>query len=415
MFLKITLAVAGLLSAHTSSLARAEADQREFWDWLVPQAREIDLEQASSQRAISVKLTIAKGCRVTGQDQLAAKYFDRASAIDAEDKERSHHFALFEYAEDTQQLELAEKIARESGSDTLLDKWDLERFRQGNSDAIKDYPRELTFYSAMDLARELIELGQYDRVAEFVTSIKSLPSNEPEDVIGLAFRDIARRCRDQGDVERAKQYIDKAVAAAGNQFYTGYSIQITHRSIHGELTKDLEKFAQRGAAYPAHMGGELIRILAAELVRTGHYEEAKMTTSLLKKPEDRVRSLRAVATHQARCGDLVAALKTVEQFEDVRTRNAVRLSIARVLCDAGKAQPAEKLADYVLRATLAEQEIDEERSRDYKNLSQVYGKLCSRPQLEQIFAQAKTPQLRDDCVWYAVRGFAELLHEESGK
>ena len=82
---------------------------------------------------------------------------------------------------------------------------------------------------------------------------------------------------------------------AGNQFYTGYAINVTHRSMHGVLTQDLERFARRGVAYRDHMAHELIRHLIGELVRSGHFEEAKSTAAMLENVE-----------HVRRCQQFIA-------------------------------------------------------------------------------------------------------------
>ncbi len=406
MLTRITLTVALLLPNGPTTFAGQDSQDREFRDWLMVQAREIDFDQISPHRAIYALLAIAESCAAMEQDALADQYFQRALSIDEKDKKGSHHFTLFAYAIDTEQMTLAEKIAKDSKSDALLDRWDLERFRRGDRDAIKDYPRgEMTFYNAIELANVFIELGDYDRAEEFVTDIEITEENDPKDVAGITLENIAKRYRENGDMENAKRYIDKAVAVAGNQFYTGYAINITHRSIHGVLTEDLDKFARRGVAYRGHMGRELVQLLVSELVRTGRFEEAKKTAVLLEKPEDVRSSLRNVAIEQARRGDMTAALKTVEQLEDAQARNAARLGIAEVLSEAGNSDTARKLADFVL--SNMKTEIDEELERTYQRLAHLYGALRCQPQLEQLIAHANSPTLKADCVWNAIKGFAD--------
>ena len=157
------------------------------------------------------------------------------------------------------------------------------------------------------------------------------------------------------------------------------------------------------------MGRELVLLLVSELVRTGYFEEAKKTTALLEDPEDVRSGLGKVAAQQARRGDMAAALKTVAEFEDAQARNAARLGIAEVLGEAGKSDAARKVADFVLRGM--EKEIDKELERTYQRLAYLYGTLRCQPQLEQLIAQANTPLLKADCIWHAIKGFADAETE----
>jgi thioredoxin-like negative regulator of GroEL len=207
-------------------------------------------------------------------------------------------------------------------------------------------------------------------------------------------------------MENARRYIDKAKRIAGNQFYTGYAINIAHRSMHRQLTEDLDTFARRGAAYRGHMGRELVLLLANELVRTGHLKEAKQTLKYLEEPEDVQGCMRTIAMSQARHGQIEAALETIDQLPDAQAKNVARLGVAESLCETGKSDTARKLADFVLSSLQKQQNIDQLQERNYQSLAQLYGRLGCQPQLEQLVALASTPQLRADCIWHAVRGFA---------
>jgi hypothetical protein len=222
-------------------------------------------------------------------------------------------------------------------------------------------------------------------------------------VAGLIFKVIAIKYRENGELENAKRYIDKAMAIAGDRGYAGYAIEIGHRSIHGRLTKGLNEFAQEGAYFPAHMGRELVQNLAGELVRTGYDDEAKRSVALLEKPEDVRDSMRSIAIGQAQRGDVVAALKTVEEIDDVQTRDGARIGIAGGLCKAGQSETAKKLADVVLRDLKEENGLD---STLGKNLAALYARLHCQTELEQVIAQAKTPESRADCILRAILGFA---------
>lgn len=212
----------------------------------------------------------------------------------------------------------------------------------------------------------------------------------------MIFKVIAIEYREKGELQNAKRYIDKAFAIADGRGtgYVGYAVEIAHRSIHGRLTKDLEEFAQRGAYFPAHMGRELVQNLAVELVRTGHDDEAKRSVALLRKPEDVADSMRSIAYAQARRGDTAAALKTVEEIEDAHTRDAARIDIANTLCKNGQSETAKELADVVLRRWMEEKGSGD--STLGNSLAALYARHRCQPELEQLIAQAKTPESKAD-------------------
>jgi tetratricopeptide (TPR) repeat protein len=403
MFAKITLTVALLLVAGSATVAGQDSKDRVLWDWLMLQVQEIDIDELSSHRAIYALLTIARGCHAMEQHQLADEYFHRALAVD---EKVSHHSTLFRYALDTDQIALAGKIAEESESDSLLNSWNRERFRRGDHEAIKGYPRgEMTFYAAWGLAKVFVELGDYERAGEFVSGIESTVGNSPEEVAGLIFKLIAIKYRENGELENAKRYIDKAMVIAYGRGtgYVGYAIEIAHRSIHGRLTKNLDEFAQKGAYFPGHMGRELIQNLARELVRTGYDDEAKRSVALLRKPEDVADSMRSIANGQARRGHTAAAFKTVEEINDAQTRDAARIDIAHGLCKTGQPEAAEELADPVFRRWKEGKGSDSTLGKD---LAALYARLRCQPKLEQVIAHAKTPESKTDRILHAILGFA---------
>ena len=406
MLAKTALTVALLLSIGAATVAAQDSRDRELFDWLMLQADEIDIDQLSSQRAIYALLTIARGYHAMEQHQLADEYFQRAVAVDAKDEKVRHDSTLFRYARETGQIDLAGKIAMESESDSLINSWSRERFRRGDHEAIEGYPRgEMTFYAAWGLAKMFVELGDYERAEEFVTGLESTVGNSPEEVAGLIFKLIAIEYREKGDLENAKRYIDKALAIAYGRGtgYVGYAVEIAHRSIHGRLTTDLDEFAQMGAYMPGHMGRELVQNLAGELVRTGYDEEAKRSVALLEKPEDVADSMRSIAIKQAERGDMAAALKTVEEIEDAQTRDAARIGIATSCAQVGQSEAAQELADSVLRGWKEKNGNDTTLG---KGLAVLYARLRCQAKLEQVIAQAKTPESKADRILRAIGGFA---------
>jgi len=240
---------------------------------------------------------------------------------------------------------------------------------------------------------------------EFVTDIVISEENDPRSVTAITLREIANRFRAKGDLENAKRYIDKAVAAGGNLYYTGYSMRITHRSIHGESAKGLDEFAQLGANHRGHQGRELVQVLIGELYCTKHFEEAKRTTRFLEKAKDVQSSLRHIAVEQAKQGDTDAADRTIEEISDGQERQMARLGIVQVLWKSGKQKTARTLVDSAYRD--AKDETKSPSDAQYQRLAYVYGLLTSTTAIKQILTEANAPDQKAYRLMNAIQGFAE--------
>jgi hypothetical protein len=180
MLARIFLTAALLTCIRPVMATGQQAADTQLWHWLTQQARAIDFEQLPPHRSIYALLSIAESCHLLGHEELARECYDRASAMNAKDKKNAYRFQFFDYAVATDQMELAGKIAESSKSDTLLDRYDIERYRRGDRDAIQNYPRgEMTFYNAMELASLFVDLGQYDRAEQFVTISRSRMKTTP--------------------------------------------------------------------------------------------------------------------------------------------------------------------------------------------------------------------------------------------
>ena len=379
------------------------------WMFLVDTATSFDYSQVPPSRAVFVLLGVSKSCQDCRQNDLADRFLRQAINIAKSDTNRRFHGQLFDYALAVQRLDLAQDFANESKGKlrlTRLDRLAVARFRNGDKDAIKGYPKsKSTLYNALDLANAYVDMGDYQSAEESVTGIEISEENDPLDVTSMTLMRIANRCRENGDLENAKKYIDKALNIGGNQYYTGYVIQIAHRSIHNELTKELDRFARRGAAYGGHMGRELIRNLAMELANEKFYDEAKKTARRLKKVEDVHSILNAIASEQAKSGELIEASKTVEGIDSSVVRARARVGIAKVMFEKGNIDGAKKMAQIVARMDIMSDAHQHERLS--RELAYLFGLLNSQMELASIISQTKEPMNKAFCVLHAFKGYAK--------
>lgn len=394
------------ISVLTSSQLNA-ADNRVL-TWLVETTRKTSFEDLSGHRAIHYLLDIAKHCHALGEKELADELFQRAIQVVEADEKGRFWGLLVKHAIHLGKLDLAEKYAMAAGTlkDTYLDQLDIAKYKTGEKDAIKDYPRaKQDFHNALDLATALIDQGEYDKAEEYVTDIKISEENDPLAVTGITFERIAQRCLEQGDTEGAKKYIDKAVAVGGNLFYTGYSLKVTQKAIHGTLKQGLDKFARLAVAHRGHMARELLMSLIRELIGAKHYTEAKRVAKMLKKDSDIHEMMSAIATSQAKALLFRDAYDTIDEIKEVEAKNLARLGLATSLLQAGKPEIARKHADSVLMTTLAKP--DEEVSKQTLRLISVYALLGDASNVEKLVNRSSDSSTRIARIHAAFRSIAE--------
>lgn len=397
--------IAVTLSILTVSQSRADDG---VLTWLAKAAREAPFEELTGHRAIYYSLDIAKHSHDLGQKELAGELFQKAVKLVEADEKKRFHGSLVSYAIHVGKLEVAEKYALAAGTrtDTYLDELAIAKYKAGDKDAIKDYPRaEQDFYNALNLATALIDLGEYDKAEEYVTDIKISEENDPRAVTGLALERIAERCQAQGDLDGAKRYIDKAVAVGGNLFYTGYCLKVTHKSIHGTLKDGLNKFARRGVAHRGHMARELLMNLGGALISAKHYKEAKRVALMIDEEEDVESMMSAIAASQAKHRLFRDAYDTIDEIEDAEGRSLARLGMATSLLQAGKADIANKHADSVLATTLAKP--DDEVSKQTIRLVDVYALLGNTSNVEKLVERSTDPATRIARIHTAFRTLAK--------
>ena len=201
-------------------------------DWLIATAGELDFSEVRDSTAITALLEISESCLKLERKPAARRFREKAVARADRNERRSGYMTLVTHAINIGRLELAEQYANKSPlKDSNLDKIAVARYRLGEQDAVKGYPRaEQDLHSALQLANAYVAAGEYDKAEAFVTDIKISEENDPRAVTSITFRNIANRCREHGELDRAKFYIDKALAVGGRLYYTGYSIQVSHRS-----------------------------------------------------------------------------------------------------------------------------------------------------------------------------------------
>ena len=154
------------------------------------------------------------------------------------------------------------------------------------------------------------------------------------------------------------------------------------------------------------MGRELIRNLAMELASEKFYDEAKKTARRLKKVEDVQAILNAIASEQAKSGELIEASKTVEEIDSSVARARARVGIAEVMFEKGNIDGAKKMAQIVERMDIFSDAHQHERLS--RELAYLFGLLNSQMELASIISQTKEPRNKAFCVLHAFKGYAEL-------
>lgn len=384
-------------------------DRDEHWNWLVTQSRSFDFASLPDSQAITAHLQIAESCHRLKKEELSHEFRQQAIQRASADELRRFDRLLFRHALNIGDIELARNFIEQAqqNHDTLRDQLDVELYRQGDRDVLKTYPRgKMTFYNAMEMAAAMVEVGDFIEAEKFVTGIVISAENDPRDVTCLVLRDIALRYHEKGDIEKAKEYADKALAVGSNQYFTGYTIRITHRAVHGELLSNLDEFAQLGRQYPGHQGTELVQLLIEGLHSNGLFAAAKRTTKYLAKKDDVYRSLTYIARAQAGRGKMEAALSTVSQIADPTAHLLAKVRVAQVLHDHNRPMLALKLAQevYEVVSKLKEAQYDVQRQR----LAYFYGQQADQERVSQLFLRSTTSRAKVTCLTNAMQAFAGI-------
>lgn len=322
-------------------------------------------------------------------------------------KVESHY--LLRLALKMDRIDLAERIVVEAAGqkNSMLDTLAIHRYCKGDKEALKDYPHGkpmMTFYDAMDLGNALIDQNELEKLELFLSDLEITTENEPEDVAGILYKRIASDARVEGDMKTAKTYIDKAFQIAGRQFYTGFTIKVVHRSMHGKLAEEAEQLADLAAAYRGHMARELSQWLINELIYLNEFALAENVASTnLEAPDDRMRVLGSIAKRQAEVGDYRKALGLMRRIKEQDSKDAIRLSVAKALIKAGNREAAIELADLVatnLKPT-------KEHNTLYSSLAEFEGMCGSKSRIESVLTATDDPyrsalRLLDACDGFLV-------------
>lgn len=388
----------------------AQTERQVLWNSLVQRFHEIDWSLMPDREALLLLLEASLICHEADKPELSVQYLQDAIEIDKQNSQPATVWPLFNCAIKIGQLELAAEIAKSSehSSNNMLDRLAVARYKRGDEKALDDYPREeLDFYNALSLASAYAELGEYDKLDEFVSGIESLPSNDPRGVGAITYENLAKKFHDQGDGERAKKFIDKAMEIGGNLYYTGYAIQVTRRSIYGELTTDVEQFAKKGAAYREHMGRELVTNFLLELARTGHFTEATNLVRFIDEQDDRSYARRLIAIEQASQGKFEGAIESVNSIIDKDMIARTRLEIATQLWRVNQTDEAMTMVAQVSETIANDEDLQNERQYGY--LAHVYGVMNSADDIARIIGVADAPVEKAGRLVRAMKGVAESL------
>lgn len=359
-----------------------------FRSELVERIQKIDSSQVSGRDAVTLHLAVSGALYEADERELAATAFQKAIQA-AEADERRHRFTLFRHALKINDWKTAAEIAAKQ-NDPFLDRIAVEKYRQGDDDALDGFPHaELDFHTALDLADAYAKREEYEKLELFVTSIESLPSNEPTDVGAIIWSRIAADFREQGKTAEAKEFIDKAMKIGGGNYYTGYAVRVARLSIHGGLKEEAEKYAKLAVAYRGHHTRELLARLINELVAAGHFNLAERTLDYYPTPKERLSGERYLALHFAEQRKFGDATRIARAIPDMATAASARAFVAVQMLEAGQSDSASKLA---LEANdLLAQVADESAEYVRRRVIGLLGRLNDRKRVLQLIDSAGSP------------------------
>lgn len=383
-------------------------------EWLVQQSLSLDTEQIGDHRTVYYLTSIAGACDRLGRSDLSEQIIAAALEIANRDEKRATYQTLFRYAEAKGDLKLATIIAEGAvqNRDSHLNRLDLMKYRLGDQHALENYPRgEQDFYNAMDLARTYVEMGEYDLAEKYVTGIKISEENDPRAVTGLILRDIANAHRKQGRQKLAEKTVDKAFNIGGGLYYTGYVIEIAHRSIHGGLEEGLDKFAQRGERYRGHMGKELVGSLISELIEIKQFQNARKTANHLKESKDRHRYLAAIAVAMVKAGQPGDAFEIINEISDQSAQTLARIQLAAALWSLGEKESSKNLVKFAA-SKLAGQPFSE-CEEILLAMAGLYAQTGDFSKVQSISRLAEEPLQRLKIINSALEGYAIAVIEQN--
>lgn len=384
-FCFLVLACSGSLPA-----AEPETQQAVFREELAQQILAVDASEFSDRDTISLCLEASGAFHEAGMAERSQEYFQRAMDVAQADFKR-HQFSLFRHALKVGDLAAAQRIADKSTArDNFLDRIAVEKYRRGDDSALEGFPHdELNFHSALDLTDAYTKRGEYDKLEDFVTGIKSLPSNEPTDVGAIAWERVAREYRKQGDMEKAREFIDKAKQIGGNNYYTGYGVRVAHLAMHGGLEEQAEKYARRAVAYGSHFTRELLGQLIGDLVAAGHYGLARKTLDYYPTQEERVSGDRYLALHMAEQQQFEEAIQMARAIEDNSKAASARKFVAAQLMEARQREQARKLLFEAVELLFELDGSSPEHQR--RDIVRMLARLGERDKVMEVIADANTP------------------------
>lgn len=338
-------------NAQEASTSTAES-HAEIIDWLTAEMLEADTSEVPPHTAIYYVGGSAAFLSQLKRPKLALTLWQRCKEIDQQTGSQNAR-RLFGFAVDIGRLDLAEQLQQSSPElqEALRPALLLAKYAQGDDGAIDqciNSESKMTFYTALDIANAYIKKGLYDKAENFVVNATITKENAPEDLIGITFANIARRCRKLDDQEQALLYVDKALVVAGNQYYTGQSIKVCHHSIHATLHESVKALAATAERYRGHQARELTQSLIRQLLDDKLFEDARMVIKKLEAEKDVVRSLQSLAAAQANAADYREAFQTLKALKKPEQRNVARIEIAKAMARTGHVSTARETANFVV-------------------------------------------------------------------
>jgi len=361
-------------------------------------------------------LDIAKSLDQINKPELAHTTWQRAANIVKRKENASHAISVFQVSLSFENLDVAERFKEgaEGNQDRFQDLLDLEIFKRtlknsGDRTRIAKVPRQkLDFWVATEIGRAYAAAGDFAGAEKFIAEL-NVPheENDPRTIGKWVYEDLPKKLRSDGDIDRAKVYVDKAMETGGDLYYSGFSTKVLRSSIYGDLKTEFETLVQYAANHRGHQRRELVQSLIAELIRENLLDETVQCANYLEDRKDINRVLMRVAIAYEKKGKHALAVATADKIDSVSVKAATKIGMASQLWN----QKDFDLAQSVFNSNheLPQTADSYQANRDViQNLTLAYLTMKKKVQFERLFSTAKTAEQQAMIVSFSLRNLVEI-------
>jgi tetratricopeptide (TPR) repeat protein len=392
---------------------RTLAEENAAVNYLGEEASKIDWQKLEPYIRVHVALQAALWAHELKKTELERLVYRVVLDSAREFPDCRFHGQLVRFALSTDQFELAESFAGEAEkkNDRLQDEILLARYKAGNLESLDSYPlAPLDFYNGLALINCYIKSEEYEKAVEFVSKIEIPPESDLDQLAPLAHKMIAEAYETQGNLAQAKEHFDRAMQIGGGLYYTGFLIQVKHKSIHGRLAEDSDQMSTLGANYGDHMGRELVQSLTSELVRKGHLEEAKKAATKLESEVDRDHVLAKIARVHFKRGEHELCNQEIATMKNSNARLRAQIDLALDHWRLGEHSQAESIAASVFKALNQEPMVKHDYLR--WELATAFCVFDDRESLKTLVDSVTDKTTHAYLIGYALENYPKVHAEE---